>query len=104
MKLKCREVKFAADAKGAARYREGRASSGNVKQDTRLCGSQSAGSSRFLKANTRQQRPGCNVEPAAVLREALRQKCRSLAVANVPRVCILDPDWENPGWENTEDR
>ena len=38
MKLKCREVKFAADAKGAARYRDGRASSGNVKQDTRLCG------------------------------------------------------------------
>jgi len=65
---------------------------------------QSTGSSRFLKANTRKQRCGCNVEPAAVVREALRQKCRYLAVANVPRVCILDPDWENPDWENTEDR
>jgi hypothetical protein len=71
MKLKCCEVKFAAEVKGAARYREGRASSGNVKQDTVFAATQSTRSSRFLKANldnkdpdATSSRPPYSVKPA----------------------------------------
>lgn len=58
-------------------------------------------SSRPILENKRPDAPSV-FAPAALLREARRQK--NLAVADVPRICILDPDGDILRWLNQAGR